>query len=112
MGNESIKKFIVNHLPAYGAIAFIYLGLAIRYSIYLWTFDCDGFGCLSILFFTGPLTLVFIINFLWTIFRLLQMRFAKGLKEKDQRTVKFKAGLDSSFLLMTLFTFLLILRLI
>ena len=111
MGIESIKEFIVKHSTAYGIVVLIYLGLAIRYSICLWTFNCDGFGCLSILLFTGPLTAVFLINFSWTIFRLLNVRFGKGQKEKDERIIKFKAGLESSVLLMTLFTFLLIIRL-
>ncbi len=83
MGIENIKNLIIKYSTAYGTVVFIYLGLAIRYSIYLWTFDCDGLGCLSVLFFTGPLTLLFIANFSWTIFRLLKMRFAKG--QKGQR---------------------------
>lgn len=112
MGIENIKYFVVRNSIAYGAVVFIYLGLAIRYSIYLWTFDCDGFGCLSVLFFTGPLTLAFITNFSWTTFRLLRMRIAKDQKEKEENTVKFKDGLDTSVPLMILFNLLLIIRLI
>jgi hypothetical protein len=111
MGNENIKTFVVKHSSVYGIVVLIYLGLAIRYVIYLWTFNCDGFGCLSILFFTGPLTLLFIANFSSTIFRLLRMKLTKKHEEQNERAAKFKSGLAISFVLLTLFTFLMILRL-
>src|SRR6478736_6551817 len=106
MGIENIRSFIVKYSTGYGLALFIYLGLAIRYAIYLWNFDCDGFGCLSILLVTGPLTMVFILNFSWVTFRLLKMKLAREQKDKDEQLEEFKGVVDNSLLLITLFTFL------
>jgi hypothetical protein len=111
MGIEDVRSFIIKYSTAYIIVIFIYLGLAVRYSIYLWNFDCDGFGCLSILFFTGPLTMVFVISFSWVTFRWLKMKLARGQKDKDEQLIKFERVVDNSLLLITLFTFLLIIRL-
>jgi len=66
----------------YLILSFIYLCIAIGYLYFLWNFDCDGLGCLSIIFATGPIAIVFMIPFLWMLLKAFNW-FRKPLNEKQ-----------------------------
>ena len=109
---ETIRIFIIRYPGAYGTMALVYLALAIRYAIYLWNYDCDGFGCLSVLFFTGPVTLFFIVAFSYVVYRSIKVILFKYQEDRERQIQKFNRMIDNSFLIFTLFTLILMVALI
>lgn len=94
---------------AYVLLSFIYIVLTGRYLLYLWNFNCDGFGCFSILLFSGPITLGFFFGFAFVIFKYLIYTKNKELNI-EQLNDKMKSSIRKTIVPFGLFTIILIVK--
>lgn len=108
-----ILNFMKTSYKIYTGLSVIYLLLAVRYFVFLWNFDCDGIGCLSIALFTGPLTVGFIIAFSTTTIQALKLSIKSDmdnilLNEKMKKTITNTAIPFGLFTLILILLFFLV----
>lgn len=86
-----------NKYRIYIFLTSLYLIASIYYLYFVLNFDCDGFGCLSILFFTGPFIIAFITSFIILLIKTYNYSFKNQLDANQINTkmnsLMFKLGI-------------------
>lgn len=94
----------------YNLIILFYLIICLFFIHYLLNFDCDGLACLSVVFFSLPLIVLFTIIFGTIFYKSISVILINDELKEEEKKKKLKVFMKWSMIPFILFSLYLILR--